>query len=95
MAIIDTDKMVWSDENRQQQALITRTLSRQPDLRLLETDVVWRPAIEHLNAVIAEYALRIATGGLLALCLTLLPLKQRYDAGERTPELYDEIMQCE
>ena len=95
MAIIDTEKMVWGDETREQQALITHTLRHQKDLRLQVSDEAWRPAVEHLNAVIAEYALLIATGGLLALCLTLLPLKKRYDAGERTPELYDEIMQCE
>lgn len=54
----------------------------------------WEKAEEYLNKMIAEYA-AIGSRGLLALQLTLLPLKNRFDSGERTVQLYDEIMECE
>ncbi len=54
----------------------------------------WHEAREHLNAVIAEYV-DVGIVGSFALKLTLLPLKHRLDGGERTDELYDEIMGCE
>lgn len=54
----------------------------------------WKKAAVHLNMVIAEYC-AIRASGTFALNLTLLPLKQRLDGGERTVELYTEIMECE
>lgn len=54
----------------------------------------WIIACDHLNMLIAEY---VAAGwvGQFALQTTLLPLKKRYDSGERSQSLYDEIMACE
>lgn len=54
----------------------------------------WERAINYLNELIAEYA-NIGFSGQFGLHLVLLPLKRRYDAGERTIELYNAIMQCE
>lgn len=54
----------------------------------------WDKAESYLNKTIAEYA-AIGMPGRFALQLTLIPLKKRYDDGERTQELYDEIMECE
>jgi len=54
----------------------------------------WERAINYLNSLIDEYV-AIGWAGSLGLYLTLLPLKRRYDDGERTETLYNEIMQCE
>lgn len=54
----------------------------------------WLYAYDHLNMVIAEYT-AAGTAGLAALYMILLPLKRRYDAGIRTRELYNEIVNCE
>lgn len=54
----------------------------------------WERAANYLNMLIAEYA-AIGPAGQFGLQLTLLPLKRRLDAGERTEALYNEIMQCE
>lgn len=54
----------------------------------------WDKAISHLNATIAE-CVAIGMPGRFALQLTLIPLKKRYDDGERTQKLYDEIVECE
>lgn len=53
----------------------------------------WKRAEMQLYTLIAEYA-DLGYTGLFGLYITLLPLKRRFDAGERTQELYDEIMQC-
>ena len=45
----------------------------------------------HLDMVIAEYA-ALGMNGKHKLYETLLPLKRRYDSGERTRNLYDAIM---
>ena len=57
-----------------------------------ETD--WKEAQEHLDFLITEYR-SIGWVGSFGLTLTLLPLKERLDSGERTRELYEEIMSCE
>ena len=57
-------------------------------------DADWIVAYDHLNMVIGEYA-AAGTSAVFALIGHLLPLKKRYDTGERTRELYDEIMECE
>ena len=54
----------------------------------------WERAQAWLNELIVVYT-SLGDAGNFGLCLTLLPLKQRFDAGERTQDLYDEIMQCE
>ena len=54
----------------------------------------WKKAIEHLDMLIVMYAC-IGFAGTFGLNGVLVPLKKRYDSGERTKELYDEIMQCE
>lgn len=54
----------------------------------------WDRAINYLNSLIAEYT-AIGPTGLFGLNLVLLPLKNRYDKGERTRELYDAILECE
>lgn len=54
------------------------------------TEEQWLNAWNYLNFMIAEYA-SIGMAGQFGLKCTLLPLKQRYDAGERSIELFDEI----
>lgn len=54
----------------------------------------WIVACDHLNMVIAEYVMA-GWSGQFALNATLIPLKRRYDCGERTQTLYDEIMALE
>jgi len=53
----------------------------------------WEEVRNYLNTLIAEY---VALGpcGRFGLIATLLPLKCRLDSGERTEELYGEIMGC-
>lgn len=53
----------------------------------------WKEAQEHLDFLITEYRI-IGWAGSFGL-MTLLPLKERLDSGERTRELYEEIMACE
>lgn len=54
----------------------------------------WIVACDHLNMVIAEFV-TLGMEGKHMLYETLLPLKKRYDLGERTRELYDAIMAVE
>ena len=54
----------------------------------------WKKAVDHLNMLIVEYA-SIGFAGTFGLNVVLVPLKKRYDSGERSRELYDEIMSCE
>lgn len=58
------------------------------------SELDWKKAEDHLNFMIDEYK-SIGTRGIFSLTLTLYPLKQRYNSGERTQELFDEIMECE
>lgn len=55
------------------------------------TDAEWVFAYDYLNMVIAEYT-NAGMRGLMPLYDKLLPMKRRFDAGIRTKELYDEIM---
>ncbi len=57
------------------------------------TEEDWTKALEHLNFFIVEYA-AAGWAGQFGLQGVLLPLKKRYDAGERTKSLYDAIMEC-
>lgn len=58
------------------------------------TDEDWKEAEAHLNLYIAEYA-NIGWGGSFGLNGVLLPLKRRYDRGERTYDLYRAMMDVE
>lgn len=60
----------------------------------MPTNTNWKEAQEHLDFLITEYR-NIGFAGSFGLKLTLLPLKERLDSGERTRELYEEIMACE
>lgn len=60
----------------------------------LYQEAMWKEAEDYLNMLIAEDT-AIGLAGYFGLQLTLLPLKKRFDDGERTIELYDEIMNCE
>lgn len=51
----------------------------------------WEVAYDHLNMVIAEYTHGTKFGATV-INMVLLPLKRRYDMGERTKELYNAIM---
>lgn len=57
-------------------------------------EINWKEAEEYLNYLIAEYQ-NIGNAGWFGLNLTLLPLKRRFDFGERSDELYAAIMSCE
>ncbi len=50
----------------------------------------WEDASNHLYVMIEAYQ-ECPTGG-LALSLSIYPIKDRFERGERTKELYDEIM---
>lgn len=50
----------------------------------------WKEAEEYLKECEAAYA-SIGRAGMLALTITIAPLRDRYNEGERTQELYDEI----
>ena len=58
------------------------------------TDEEWDKAIAHLNMYIVEYA-SIGWAGQFGLNGVLVPLKKRFDKGERTRELYDAMMNVE
>lgn len=54
----------------------------------------WEEAEEHLCFIEQMYT-EIGSSGYLALNTTIRPLRDRYNKGERTEELYDEIMALE
>ena len=54
----------------------------------------WQKAIQYLETMIVEYA-SIGMSGRFGLDAVLVPLRKRYEAGERTRKLYDEIMTVE
>lgn len=54
----------------------------------------WEKAIEHLNMLISEYEL-LGLVGYFGLRIVLYPLRARVEAGERSEELYNQIMECE
>lgn len=51
----------------------------------------WEKARDYLEMMMNEYR-AIGPNGVLGLVLGLYPLQIRLDCGERTRELYDEIM---
>ena len=54
----------------------------------------WDKAKRYLEMLIVEYA-SIGFAGSFGLNGVLVPLRKRFEAGERTKALYDEIMECE
>lgn len=54
----------------------------------------WESAENNLRYFISEYA-NIGVSGQFALKFTLLPLLDRLNNGERSQELYDQIMACQ
>ena len=65
---------------------------------LQEKDMNWEKAKEHLDEIIARYQRLVGIPGVntsLALTLVMYPLAFRYDCGERTQELYNEMLEVE
>ena len=65
---------------------------------LQEKDLDWEKAKEHLDEITDRYKRLVGLPGVntsLALTLVMYPLLRRYDNGERTQELYDEILEVE
>jgi hypothetical protein len=56
-----------------------------------EFEMDWALAEKYLKEVEQIYT-EIGSAGYLALHVTIRPLRDRYNKGERTAELYDEIM---
>lgn len=57
----------------------------------MPTQKEWEEAKAHLDYVIKRYR-EIGNVGTLGLFITLLPLQNLYNRGERTQELYDDMM---
>lgn len=70
------------------------TISGYGTLKQYGSEEEWGDAIAYLNNLIVEYVMLGATGQ-YALQAVLVPMKKRYDEGERTLELYEDIMNCE
>lgn len=81
----------WDDENCTM-TIQDRKLQRDKIHGEMVAAMDWNEAENYLNRVIADQA-SYGTWGYIR--VALLPLKNRYDAGERTRELYDAIMECE
>lgn len=54
----------------------------------------WDRAIQYLDTLIEEYS-ALGFAGCFGLYFVLLPLRERYEEGERSELLYREIMDCE
>ena len=54
----------------------------------------WNEAKEHLYYIKSAYE-EIGWTGTFAIALTINPLIERFEAGERTNDLYDKIMELE
>lgn len=54
----------------------------------------WEIAEEHLKEAEEAYT-KIGSAGYLALVCVIRPLRDRFNSGERTKELYDSIMGIE
>lgn len=53
----------------------------------------WKEAIDHLNRLIKVY-FDMGEIGKIRLDLALIPLRDRLNSGERTEDLYEDIMDC-
>ena len=54
----------------------------------------WEEVEEYLKTCESAYT-EIGSVGLFALAFTITPLRNRFNSGERTQELYDEIMETD
>lgn len=54
----------------------------------------WKSAEEHLGSIEKAYT-EIGSSGYAALNLFIRPLRDRFNKGERTQDLYNEIMKLE
>jgi len=61
----------------------------------LITDEQWADAERHLDEVVEAYESIPTASGMPGLVLIINPIRKRFKAGERTAELYDEIMELE
>lgn len=57
------------------------------------TEEEWDKVLKYLDMLIVEYA-SIGWAGRFGLDGVLVPLKKRYEKGERSRELYNAIMEC-
>ena len=65
---------------------------------LQEKTINWEKAKEHLDEITDRYKRLVGIPGVntsLALILVMYPLAFRYDSGERTQELYNEMLEVE
>lgn len=65
------------------------------DVLINDTPLDWGKAIAHFETVIEQYRSLLGMPGVnvdIALALVFEPLRQRYDEGERTVHLYEEMM---
>ena len=56
------------------------------------SELDWDKAESHLKACESAYS-EAGTAGMFAMRLTIMPARDRFNKGERTPELYAEIME--
>ena len=54
----------------------------------------WKKAEQYLSEIESGYA-SIGSAGYFGLVITIRPLRDRFNKGERTQGLYDEIMELE
>lgn len=53
----------------------------------------WKEAANHLNEMIKSY-FEMESVARIRLEYILIPLRERFNSGERTEELYEQIMAC-
>jgi len=61
-------------------------------------DLDWEKAKEHLDEITDRYKRLVGVPGVntsLALTLVMYPLLRRFNSGERTQELYNEMLEVE
>lgn len=73
------------------QRVNTDVLEIEIEKLITEKQIDWTKAKEYLDEIRKQYT-EIGSSGLFALQLTINPLLVRYDKGERTQDLYDNIM---
>jgi len=59
-----------------------------------ESAIDWKRTVSYLEAIEKGYT-DIGSNGRLALIISVNPLRDRYNNGERTQELHDDIMALE
>lgn len=56
----------------------------------MSDELDWKAAEEYLKECEETYA-EIGSAGMFAMALVIAPTRDRFNSGERTPELYDDI----